>query len=141
MEAAEMIFKDWRFFILLYIVCSGVWSVLAKFASIRLGVLTTTFVAVTSAAVVVTMATFRELQFQSASGVAAAAIGGVLGGFASLALYSALRQAPVSVVMPLSSLYLILTVPLSYLFLGESIGVRQLLGIAFGLLAIALIAR
>lgn len=133
--------KDWRFFIFLYIICSGVWSLLAKFASVRLGTSTTAFVSVTSAAVVVAIAAFRGLRWQPGCGLAAAMAGGVLGGFASLAFYGALRQAPASVVLPLSSLYLVLTVILSHFFLGESIGVRQLIGIAFGLVAVTLLAR
>jgi len=72
--------------------------------------------------------------------VAAAASAGALGGIASLAFYGALRDGSASVVVPLSSLYLVLTVVLSYTFLGESIGPRQLAGVALGLVAMALLA-
>lgn len=134
-------FQDWRFFILVYIVCSGVWSVLAKFASARLDSPTQTFVSVLSASVVVSAFAIRNVRWQSGSGMAAAAAGGILGGIASLAFYEALRQAPATVVMPLGSLYLVLVVILAYLFLGESIGLRQIAGIGCGLLAIALLAK
>lgn len=132
-------FTGWRFFILAYIVCSGIWSVLAKFASSRLNPSTQTLVAVTTASAVVIIATFRGFRWQSSVGMAAALVCGVLGGVASIAFYNALRQAPASVVMPLSSLYLVLTVVLSFLFLGERLGLKQYAGILFGLIAIVLL--
>ena len=134
-------FQDWRFFILVYIVCSGIWSVLAKFASARLDSPTQTFVAVFSASVVVAAFAVRGFRWQSGSGMAAATAGGILGGIASLAFYEALRQAPASVVVPLGSLYIVLAVMLAYLFLGESIGLRQIAGIGCGFLAIVLLAK
>ena len=132
--------KDWRFYVFLYIVFSGIWGVVVKFASMRLGALTATFVAVTSSAIVVAVLTFRGLHLQWTGGMLAAVAGGLLGGLSAVAFYSALRQAPASVVVPLSSLYLVVTVLLSHVFLGEAIGARQWVGIAFGLLAIALLA-
>ena len=132
---------DWRVLVLVYIVCSGLWSVLAKVAASRLDPRTATFVAVMTAAVVVAAATLRGLHWQSGSGVAAAASAGALGGVASLAFYGAMRHGLASVVVPLSSLYLVLTVVLSYMFLGESIGPRQLAGVALGLVAMALLAK
>lgn len=130
---------DWRVLVVVYIACSGVWGVLAKVAATRLGPLTSSFVAVTTATAVVAAISLRDLRWQSGSGILAAAAGGALGGVASLVLYGALRHGPASIVLPLSSLYLVLTVLLSWVFLGESIGVRQVTGIVLGLVAIVLL--
>lgn len=132
---------DWRLAILVYIVCSGVWGVLAKFASARLEALTQSFIGVGCAWLVIAAAGWHKLRWESASGVLAAALGGILGGVASVAFYAALRQAPVSIVLPLSSLYLVLTVVLACAFLGEVVGPRQLAGIVLGLAAMWLLAR
>lgn len=132
---------DWRLLVLVYIACSGVWGVLAKVAATRLGPLTSSFVAVTTATAVVAAVAFRNLEWRSGSGIIAAASGGFLGGIATLVLYGALRQGPASTVLPLSSLYLVLTVILSWVFLGESIGVRQATGIVFGLVALMLLSQ
>lgn len=134
-------FQDWRFFVLIYILSSGVWSVLAKYAAGRLNWATQTFVAVLTASLVVALFALRGLQWQSKSGIAAAVAGGVLGGISSLAFYKALGQAPASVVFPLCSLYLVLTVVLAYLVLGETIGLRQIVGIILGLISITLLAK
>lgn len=131
---------DWRVLVFVYIVSSGLWGVLAKVAATRLDAMTASFVAVTSATAVVATVALRGLHWHSASGVAAAAAGGLLGGIASLALYGALRYGPANTVIPLSSLYLVLTVVLSWVFLGESITLRHLAGVAFGLVAIALLS-
>lgn len=98
-------FGNWRFFIFLYIICSSLWSVLAKFAASKLDPRTQTFVAVISASAIVAALAARDLRWQSGVGLAAALAAGILGGFASLAFYQALRQAPANVVIPLSSLY------------------------------------
>lgn len=133
--------EDWRVLVPVYIACSGVWGILAKIAAVRLGHLTSSFVAVTTATTVVAVVAFRDLEWRSGAGILAAAAGGVLGGIASIALYGALRQGPASLVLPLSSLYLVLTVLLSLVFLGESIDLRQVAGIAFGLAALMLLSK
>lgn len=133
--------QDWRFFILIYIGFSGVWGILMKVATDRLGSLTATFIGVTTGWVLIVLATFTKLSWHSGRGVMIAMTGGVLGGIATLAFYKALRMAPANTVIPMGSLYLVVTVILSYFFLGESLGLRKLAGIAFGLLAIALLAK
>ena len=133
------LFDDWRFYIVLYIILSGIWGVLAKSASNRIDVLTQTFVATMGASLVVIAATFRSLQWQSTLGISIATIAGILGGFSTIIFYAALRRAPANIVIPLSSLYIVLTVILSFFFLRETIHLKQFAGILLGLLAIFLI--
>ena len=133
--------EGWQAPVLLYVACAGTWSVLAKVASRRLDVPTVTFITAGSAFVVMAAATARHLTFSSAGAAALAVAGGVLAGAGSLAFYRGLARGPASLVLPLSSLSIVVTVVLSRLFLGESIGPRQMAGIAFGLLSILLLAR
>jgi transporter family protein len=132
-------FKDWRFLILLYIVCAGIWGVVQKCASMKLNTMTLSFVSVMSGAIVVSIASIKELQFGSLKGVLIASFGGVLGGIAAIAFYGALRKAPASIVIPLSSLSLVITVVLSYFFLREVIEIRHIAGIVLAILAIFLL--
>ncbi len=66
-----------------------------------------------------------------------AAGGGLLAGIGSVAFYSALRRAPASVVLPVSSLYLVVTVLLASVLLGEAVGPRRIAGIACAIAATA----
>jgi transporter family protein len=62
-----------------------------------------------------------------------------MGGFLVIIFYTVLKQAPASVVIPVSTLYVLVTVVLSYLFLGEAITIKQLAGIVLGLVSIYLL--
>jgi transporter family protein len=131
---------SWRILIIAYILVSGVWGAVAKFASDRLNSpFTMSFVAVTAAWLTIAIFAVPKLQFQSRVGLAAAAVCGFLGGLCVIFFYGALRQGPASLIIPLSSLYIIVTVILSYFFLGESISLRHASGIVLGLVAIFLL--
>jgi uncharacterized membrane protein len=133
--------KDWRFLLFINLFLSGVWGLLAKISASRLNPFTATFIAVTSCWVVVAATCFSKLQWQSRVGIVAALSCGLISGLAAIAFYGALREAPVSVIVPLSSLYIVLTSFLAYFFLGEAMGIKQLAGIALGILAIILLAN
>jgi uncharacterized membrane protein len=107
--------NDWRFLIFIYLLLTGVWGVLAKISASRLNPFTATFIAVTSCWVVVAATSFSKLQWQSRVGIVAALACGLISGLAAIAFYGALKIAPASVVVPLSSLYVVLTVVLARL--------------------------
>jgi bacterial/archaeal transporter family protein len=134
------IYKDWRFLIVVYLCLTGIWGVLIKIASNYLNPYTMSFVALTSAWVTVGVISFSKLNWQSNIGIAMAAICGCLGGVSALLFYRILKMAPASIVIPISSLYIVVTVILSYFFLCEPIGVKKIFGVIFGLIAIALLA-
>jgi bacterial/archaeal transporter family protein len=69
-----------------------------------------------------------------------ALITGALGLGGTIMLYLMLRIAPTSIVIPLSALYPVVTIILSYLILHEKITPQQWLGIAFAIVAIALLS-
>ena len=132
---------DWRILVFVYIVCTGVWGVVQKFASTHLNTATLSFVSVGCALLIVIAVSIKQLRLYPLKSVFIAAFGGVLGGVASVALYGALRRAPASVVIPLSSLSLVITVILSHIFLRETLGIRHIAGIISGLLAIFLLTK
>jgi len=133
--------NDWRFLILFYLILTGIWGVVAKISASRLNPFTATFVGVTACWVVVSVASFSKLSWDSKSGLAAAITCGLISGISAIAFYGALKGAPASVVMPLSSLYMIITAVLAYFFLGEALGLRQIAGIVLGIAAITLLAH
>jgi transporter family protein len=53
----------------------------------------------------------------------------------------ALQQGPASLVVPLSEIYLVITVLLAVVFLGESLTLRKLLGLGLMMAGAALLAR
>jgi len=75
------------------------------------------------------------------SGWAAAGAAGACTAAALLFYYRALVHGPVSVVVPLTSLYQIVTVSLSWLFLGESLSPRQLAGLILAVAAVWLLSE
>ncbi len=64
---------------------------------------------------------------------------GIFGTLGVLLFFKAISKGPVSLITVISSLYPIITVILAFLFLKESISLRQVLGIIFGIFAVYLI--
>jgi transporter family protein len=137
----QSLINDWRFFILAYLILAGVWGLLAKIASNRLGPLTASCIALTFAWLTVSLVTLKKINLQLNIGMLAAVICGIFGGLSSLLFYKALQQAPASTVIPVSSLYLVITVVLSCFFLGETLKFKQIVGIAFAILSIILLIK
>lgn len=133
------IFQNWRIWILVYLVLLGVWGVMVKVASVRLNALTVTFVSTTAAWLTVVLFSLPRLNFSSRLGVSVAVLCGVIGGITSIIFYGVLKYAPASIVIPLTTLYILVTVVLSYAFLGETISLRQAAGILLGIAAVFLL--
>ena len=133
------IFNNWRLLIVGYLIIAGVWGVLVKLASARLNPFTLAFVAGTTAWFTVLVFSFTKLNWQSGTGILIAALSGILGGISIMIFYGALKLAAANVVIPLSTLYIFVTVVLSYFFLGETITLKHLLGIILGFIAVVLL--
>lgn len=130
---------DWRILIILFIILAGINGFLVKVASSRLNPYTITFLAVTSTWIVVSAISFPKLNFESQSAVIVAVISGIIGGISVLVFYSALQQAPASLITPLGTLYAVVTVILSYFFLQEVQTIKHVFGIILGMVAIFLL--
>ena len=132
-------FQNWRIWMIVYLVLLGVWGVLVKVASVRLNALTVTFVSTTAAWLTVVLFSLPRLNFSSRFGVSIAVLCGVIGGITSIIFYGVLKYAPASIVIPLTTLYILVTVVLSYALLGETISLRQAAGILLGIAAVFLL--
>lgn len=74
--------------------------------------------------------------------VALAALGGLLNGLGALTSFAALEHGgKASVVIPLISLYPLLTIAGAWLVLGEHLTGRQVLGVVCALVAVVLLAQ
>ena len=74
--------------------------------------------------------------------VALAALGGLLNGLGALTSFAALEHGgKASVVIPLISVYPLLTIAAAWLFLGERLTGRQMVGVVCALAAVVLLAQ
>jgi len=74
-------------------------------------------------------------------GWAAALAAGMSTGFGLFFFFRALHTGTASVVVPLTSLYPVVTVLLSWLFLGENLSPRQLTGLILAMAAVWLLSE
>ncbi len=76
-----------------------------------------------------------------AAGIGLGIVTGVLGTLGTITLLLTLRTAPSSIVVPLSSLYPIVTVILAFIFLREELTPNRVLGIACAMTAVWLLTK
>ena len=75
-----------------------------------------------------------------AAGIGWSLATGLLGGAGTMILYLLLRDAPASVVIPISALYPVVTAIVAYFFLQEAITPMRFAGIALAVVAIWLLS-
>ncbi|MBI4828702.1 MAG: EamA family transporter [Nitrospinae bacterium] len=132
--------NDWRILALTYVTLAGFWGVTAKMAATRLDPLLALFIANSTAWVIFGAAAMLNGRIELAEGYPIAIVSGVLGALATIAFYLALKRGPATLVHPMASLYIALTVPLCWYFLGETLTLKHGVGIAFAIAAAILIA-
>lgn len=121
----------------------GVWGVLTKVATLHLPPRVVYMVGGLGHIVVVTVlliTTGLRLPWHPV-GWAAALAAGFCTALGLLTFFRALSQGAAAVVVPLTALYPVVTVVLSYFFLKESLSLRQLAGIAAALAAVWLLSE
>lgn len=135
--------SSWLPLSLAALVLWGLWGVFTKVATGHLGPYAAYFLGILGY-----LPIFGILLYQTGGrvpwhpwGWGAAAAAGTCTGFGLLFYYRALAQGPVSVVVPVTSLYLVVTVILSWLFLGESLSPRQLAGLILAVAAVWLLSE
>ena len=74
-------------------------------------------------------------------GLGVAITAGVCMAFGSLSFFQALAAGPASVVVPLTALYPVMTVVLSWAVLHETVTLRHLAGLALALVAVWLLSK
>jgi len=121
----------------------GVWGVLTRVASASLGWRDTTAIAALGHMLFAISYIFlsRAQVAQLTTTWSVAFMAGGLGFLGALTFYVALNLNPSPVVIVATSLYPVVTLVLSYLFLGDSLSLRQIIGVGFALIALILISE
>jgi transporter family protein len=73
-------------------------------------------------------------------GIAVSIVAGAAAGMGGLLLLNLLRSESATIAVGVTALYPIVTIALAMIFLGETVTLRQGIGIAFSLVALVLIA-
>ena len=134
--------QDWRAAIALCCVCWGFWGVLGKMAAMRLGWPAAAVLAVAGGLLVmipVALVAVRAADL-TGPGVLLGLGYGVAGALGGLFFTKPLAAGPASAVAPLAEGYLIITVLLASLLLGEQMSPRRLMGIVLMLGGAALLS-
>lgn len=140
MTLAEL-WHDWRFSVFLACLCWGVWGVSGKVAVSRLGWPTAMVLGWAVGVLAVAPMALRGFRWQgvwAALPVVPYGLGGALG---ALLLLRALERGPVSVVLPVSELWLVVSTLLAVVFLGEELTWTRGLGLGLVMAGAALLAR
>ena len=132
--------KDWRLLILITVFTWGLWGFFAKMASTRLNWQTLCLYVAIAMTAVIAFSCIGKSTFTFDRSHLIALIAGLFAGIGSLTFYKAIERAPASVVIPISTQYIILTVILSSIFLNEPLLLRRIIGLIFGITAIILLS-
>ncbi len=121
----------------------GVWGLVAKFALREVDMQIALWSQIASLTLIpLYFVLFREMtpvKFVWA-GMGWAYLSGLLGAGGTIVLYLLLRSAPLSVVIPISALYPVVTVVLSAIILKEKVGPLQIVGLVLAVAAIWLLS-
>ncbi|MEM1947123.1 MAG: EamA family transporter [Candidatus Caldarchaeum sp.] len=135
---------DFRWFLLvvLTLLVWGIWGVVTRIASASLGWRDTTAIAaIGHMAVAFLFILVSRADIVPKSTVWPLALfAGSLGFLGALTFYMALSLNPSSIVVVATSLYPLVTLVIAFFVLGETISVRQAVGVGLALAALALIS-
>ncbi len=133
----------WLRFSLLALAFWGVWGFLGKVAVLYLPARSAYLLAITGHLAVIGYLFFwggLAIPWHAA-GVAAALGAGLCMAFGLLCFFRALAHGAASQVVPLTGLYPLVTVSLSWLLLREGFNLRRLAGVALALMAVWLLSK
>lgn len=131
---------DWRLAVALCALSWGLWGFFGKLSAARLGWPTTSALGWTGGMVVVLALCLPGFRWPGWGPALPALAYGLFGAVGALLFVQALQQGPAVLVAPLAEGYLVITVLLAVLFLGEALSFRRLLGLALILGGAALLA-
>lgn len=118
----------------------GLWAIFAKVATRSL--LPETAMVISYAASVPIVLTYIAVQEKnislSISGVGFALLAGLFGAIGGVCFYAGLSHGRTAVVTTVGALYFIVAASLGVVFLGESIGLREIAGMGFAIAAVVL---
>ena len=133
----------WLLYSLLALVLWGLWGVFSKIAATHLPSWAIFLVEICVYLLVggFIWGLLRTPVTWTVPGAAAAVAAGLSGGFALFFFLKALSTGPAAVVVPLTSLYPVITVLLGITFLQEDLSLRHLLGILMAAAAVWLLSQ
>lgn len=133
----------WLYYALLALVLWGLWGLFSKIASTHLPSWVIFLVELLVYMVVggFIWGLMRTPVTWTWPGTAAAVAAGISGGFALFFFLKALASGPATVVVPLTSLYPVITVALGVTFLQESLTLRHIVGIILATAAVWLLSQ
>ena len=123
-------------------ICWGIWGFLPKVTVKYIDPKSAAIYGVFGAILVAIMVFFL-LKFRiglNPVGISFAVVTGLVGSLGALLFLHAVSKGPVSLIVTLSALYPVLSILLAVLFLGETISMRQGLGIVLALAAMTLVS-
>ena len=129
--------KNWYLFSLATMVCWGMWGIFGKLASTQINSRLLILIS-TSTSFLLIWIVFLIYGFEiekKGLGIGYAMLAGIAGSIGAIFFYLALRNGKASVVVPLTALYPLVTVILSFLLLKESISGVNFIGILLALIA------
>lgn len=138
------VLMDFRWFLLVLVTLLvwGIWGVVTRIASASLGWRDTTAVAAIGHMIVALLfiLTSRADIVPKTTVWGLALLAGSLGFLGAMTFYMALSLNPSSIVVVATSLYPLVTLVIAFLVLGETISVRQAVGVVLALAALVLIS-
>jgi transporter family protein len=133
---------NWLISCLVAMVCWGLWGFLMKLASEHFNwhqIFVVSSIVTLSASLLIFVLLKPSINVHS-PGFGYALLAGVAGALALIAFYNALGVGRAIIVVPLTALYPVITIILSYLILNEKIALVKGVGIMLALVAILLVS-
>lgn len=136
---------DTPFLLILALLGWGVGSFLSKIAADRIGGIAVFWdmVGYTVVTIIYAIMAYKPAAFAvtDSTGVAMAALSGIIGAAGAVAFYLLMVQKDASVVAPLTAVYPAVTAILAFLFLRESVSSVKILGILFAVASVYFLSR
>ncbi len=133
--------KSWFLYSISALFLWGLWSFFPKLASKYLNPKSILFFEISGAASFSIYILLNSGLSFHIKGFIFSFLTGIFGACGALFFLKALSEGPVSLVTIITSLYPVITVILAYIFLGESLSLRQILGIILAISGIILVLK
>ncbi len=127
--------SNWRFLAVCYILTFGLWGFLLKVISKKLDWKTMIFYVWMTVFLLCCIFVFRNIKLGWSKIHILAIVAGIVAAIGTIAFYKALSLAPATLVIPLSSQYILVTVLLCTFFLKELLSLRIVAGIVCSIAA------
>lgn len=119
----------------------GLWGFILKVVSTKLDWKTTMLYVWMTIFIILLIFCAKKINLGWNKFYALAVLAGIIAAIGTMSFYKALSLAPASLVIPLSTQYILVTVILSVVFLKEPISLKVITGIVSSIIAIILLSK